>query len=237
MQRGEIKVIRQIVVVLAVLMFAMGASAATLHGYCVSPAAPCIDNGTITPTTTNPPFFAFSFSGNASKNGSGDFLLVGLVPDNQNSGFSLTLDGTNTTASSVAGSLVSSTEWNSGFLSAYLTSPKFPHKTHPIDAYLPSTQAVDPGAKGYFVYFFNFGAFNYNTTPDPNFSSGSGAVPQGVVFFATLVNSDGVVTVDTPNSASILEAGAMSSVPEPETLLMFGSGIIGFAAIVRGIGI
>jgi hypothetical protein len=229
--------IRQIVVVLAVLMFAMGASAATLHGYCVAPTSPCIDNGTITPTTNNPPYFAFSFSGNASKNGSGDFLLVGLVPDNHNSGFSLTLDGTNTTDSSVPGALVSPTEWMNPpthFLSDYLTTPTFPHNSHPIDAYLPSTQGVDPGANGYFVYFFDFGAFDYKTAPgDPTFSVGSGAVPQGMVFLAALVNSDGVVTVDTPNSASILEADPTSSVPEPETLLMLGSGIIGLAGVLR----
>jgi PEP-CTERM motif len=221
--------ISRIVVVLGVLMFALGASADTLHGYCVTPAAPCTDNGTITPTNNDPPFFAFRFAGNASKSGSGDFVLFALVPDDQNVGF--TLDGTNTTVASVTGALASPTEWNSGFLSAFLTSPTFPHNSHPLGAYLPSTQAVDPGAKGYFVYAFDFGAFNYKTTPDPQFTNGG--VPQGTVFFATLVDANGNVTVDTPNSASILEAGSPSSVPEPGTLLMFGSGIIGFAGILR----
>jgi hypothetical protein len=142
---------KRVVVLLAILMCAMGASADTLHGYCVLPASPCIDNGTITPTTNNPPYFAFSYSGNAKTGGSGDFLLVGLVPDNQNAGFSLTLHGTNTTVSSVSGALVSSTEWNSGFLSAYLSSPIFPNPSHPLNAFLPSTQGVDPGANGYYV--------------------------------------------------------------------------------------
>ena len=222
---------KQIVVLVAVLLCTLGASADTLHGYCVSPASPCIDNGTITPTTNNPPYFAFGFSGNAKNGGSGDFLLFGLVPDNWNSGFSLTLDGTNTTVSSVSGALFSSTEWNSGFLSSYLTSPNFPHNSHPLSGFLPSTQGVDPGANGYFVYLFDFGAFDYNTTPDPNFSVGSGTVPQGTIFLAGLVDGSGNVTVDTPNSASILEGG--SPVPEPETLLMFGSGIVAVAGILR----
>jgi len=89
---------------------------------------------------------------------------------------------------------------------------------------------VDPGANGYFAYLFDFGAFNYAKKADPEFSVGSGAVPQGTVFFATLVDS-GKLTVDTPNSASIMETG--SPVPEPGTLVMLGSGILGLAGVLR----
>jgi hypothetical protein len=70
---------KRVVVLLAVLMCAMGASADTLHGYCV--AAACTDNGTITPTNDNPPHSAFNYAGNL-KNGNAAFLLIGLVPDN-----------------------------------------------------------------------------------------------------------------------------------------------------------
>ncbi|MDR3747869.1 MAG: hypothetical protein P4M04_06930, partial [Acidobacteriota bacterium] len=62
---------KRVVVLLAVLMCAMGASADTLHGY----------YRTITPTNDNPPHSAFNYAGNL-KNGNGDFLLIGLVPDN-----------------------------------------------------------------------------------------------------------------------------------------------------------
>ena len=138
-----------VVVLLAVLMCAMGASADTLHGYCV--AAACTDNGTLTPTNDNPPHSAFNYAGNL-KNGNGDFSLIGLVPG------------------------------------------------------------------------------NYKTAPgDPTFSVGSAAVPQGTVFLAALTTA-GAVTVDTPNSAAILET---TTVPEPGTLALLGSGIFGITGILR----
>jgi hypothetical protein len=162
--------------------------------------------------------------------------LIGLVADNQNAGFSLTLDGVNTTQSSAAASLVSATEWNSGFLSDYMQNQSgpftFSKNSHPLDAYLPSTQTVDPGANGYFAYLFNFGAFDYKTAPgDPMFSVGSGAVPVGTIFLEVLTNSDHMVTVDTPNSASILETN--SPVPEPGSLVLMGSGVLGLAGVLR----
>lgn len=210
------------------------ASADTLHGYCVSPAAPCSDNGTITPTNNNPPAFAFSYAGNLNR-GHGDFWLLQLVPDNHNAGFSLTLNGGNTANPSEAATLFSSTEWNGGFLSSYLSTFDFGGPSHPLSAYLPSTQSVDAGAAGYYVYLYDFGAFNYKTASgDPMFSVGSGAVPQGSVFLSVLTDYNTTnVTVDTPNSASILVTGSPASVPEPSSMLLFGSGVLGFAAVMR----
>jgi hypothetical protein len=212
-----------------------GAYASTVHGYCVSPAASCSDNGSITPTADNPPDFAFSYSGNTKHEPhDGDFWLIGLVPDNRNVGFSLTLDGTNTTASSVTGSLFSSTEWNSGHISNYLTTPSFSTPSHPIDAYLGETRTVDPGADGYYVYTFDFGAFNYKTAlGDPEFEVGGGAVPQGMVFFAVLTDSNKSVVIDTPNSASLLETKAPTTTPEPASLMLMGSGVLGVAGMLR----
>ena len=213
---------------------ALLASADTLHGYCVAPAGLCTDNGTITPTNDNPPTFAFNYAGNVDR-GHGDFWLIQLVPDNLNAGFSLTLNAANTANPSAAASLFSGTVWNSGFLSNYLSTFNFGGPSHPLSAYLPSTQLVDAGATGYNVYLYDFGAFDYKTASgDPAFSVSSGAVPEGSVFLSLLTDYDTRnVTVDTPNSASILETGPSASTPEPSSILLLGSGVLGFAAVLR----
>jgi hypothetical protein len=41
------------------------------------------------------------------------------------------------------------------------------------------------------------------------------------------------VTVDTPNSASLLETGSPSATPEPSSILLVGSGVLGFAVVLR----
>lgn len=217
-----------------VLALAATAYADTLHGSCVSPTAPCSDNGTITPMGTNPPHFSFSYSGSHATNS--DLWLIGLVPDNENTGFSLTLAGTNTADPSATGSLFSKTEWNSGALQNYLTAFTWPNGTnHPLSAYQSGATKLGLTApNGYFVYLFNFGLFDYKTAPpDPEFSVSSGTVPQGMLFLGVQTNADNKVIVDTPNSGTLIEAKSMSTVPEPGSLLLLGSGAIGLAGVLR----
>jgi PEP-CTERM motif len=231
--------------VLCVGLFAVSASADTLHGFCgTSPGSTtCFDNGTVTPTSQNPPQFGFWAS---PGNQAGTFYLVALVPNTSPSSTTLTVDGTNTAVlPAVNGTLVSSTAITSGFLSGYLNSALpgvfgTPTNKNPIANFLTPTQAVDPGATGYFAYYFNFGNFDYSGGLNPLFDVTSGGVPVGTVFLAyqealvsvkhghTTTNELQSVSV-TANSGGLLVTGPPTSTPEPASLLLLGSGLAGLA--------
>lgn len=221
-------------VVATIVMSVSFASADTLHSFCTGATPVCIDNGTVTPTTTNPPNFGFQFQGNS---GSGDFWLVLLSPNNFGSAQSLTLAGTNTTNASVTSSLFSSTAWTSGKLDQYLSS-KFSgfNPPSPLSAYLPTTQGVVPSATGYFVYLFNFGFINFpkHHTNDPTFLVTGGTLQQGSLFLALLTNAGTTnVNTATPQSAALFDGGAApnlnSPVPEPSSIVLLGTGLISAA--------
>src|SRR5215468_3621075 len=80
---------------------------ATLHGYCAG-AGQCIDNGTNSPTTINPPInFGFTVSPGPA---SGDLWLDVLTPNNEVHPASFAVTGT----LSGTASLFSATPWTSG---------------------------------------------------------------------------------------------------------------------------
>lgn len=206
------------------------AVADTLHGFCVSPTPACSDNGTITPTSTNPPNFGFNSSGTTM----GNFELIALVPnvlDTAPTSYSLTLNGTNVTNTPVTSTLFNTSAFASGKLETYLGVSYTP--SNPLDAFLPSTQAVVPGATGYYVYLFNFGAETGNPKDQataPTFSVSSGTVDIGTVFLGLQFNGSDIFTGTifgaTPPSGAILETGAPTPVPEPATFGVLGAGLL-----------
>ena len=197
----------------------------------------CIDNGTNTPTATDPPNFGFSGSG---KSVTGDYLIDLLIPNNVLNANSLSflISGTqggttNTTAiGPIAATLFSTTAWTSGELDTYLGISASP--ADPIGAFLPSTQALDAGATGFFVYQADLG--QNQLLKQANELSGplltlNNSLPIASYIVAFL--NSGTTAPDwgtNANSAAIFVTGT-PSVPEPSYALLLGAGIvmIGFA--------
>ena len=204
-----------------------------LHGECLG----CVDNGTITPTSTDPLPFSFTKSPDS---GTEHFFLDILIPNNvvgsNAEAFSIT--GAHTHNVTVADHLVSLIPWTSGKLDAYLGISASP--ANPISAFLPSTDGVDPGATGYFDYSFDFGSVTFGSLTDPTFTS-SFLYPAGTIIlaFADVQTCKKNVCTDdwtaTAPSSAILETRGITvkKIPEPLTLSFLGAGLAGLAALRR----
>jgi hypothetical protein len=220
-------------------------SADTLHGFCYGATPACSDNGTVTPTSTNPPNFGFTISPGPQ---TGDYRIDVLVPNNEvASTFAITgTQGGVTNTSPIVGSatLFSATAWTSGQLDAYLGISASP--TNPIGAFLPCSQnpascgvtgTADPGATGYFVYQADLG----QNRLQGNSSALSGPLLNitGLPLNSLIVGFLNEGTVGAPNwgatanSGAIFESKAPPVAPEPASVLTLGSGLVGLSLLVR----
>jgi hypothetical protein len=195
-----------------------------LHGYCGG-VGQCIDNGTNSPTSNNPPTnFGFTISPGPA---TGALTIDILVPNNEPHAASYAITGT----LSGTATLFSATPWASGFLDAYLGISASP--TNGIGAYLPSTQALDPGATGFFVFQVNLGTATLQDASNPNVSPllnlNGQSLPLGAYIVGFLNIPGTTPIVATANSGAIFE-GSPPSVPEPTTLLLIGTGLLAVGA-------
>ena len=206
-----------------------------LHGYCAG-AGQCIDTGINSPTTINPPSnFGFTVSPGPA---SGDFRVEVLTPNNEPGPASFAVTGTLTGTAT----LFSATPWTSGDLASYLGISASPN--NPIGAYLPSTQSLDPGATGFFVYQVDLGNTTLQGANNPNLSpleNVSPALPLASYIVAFLNEGSAAAPnwIATANSGAIFETGGGGTprqeepVSEPATLTLLGSALMGLGIFSR----
>ena len=194
-----------------------------LHGYCAG-SGQCIDNGTNSPTTNNPPInFGFTVSPGPA---SGALVIDVLVPNNEAHPSSFAITGT----LSGTATLFSATPWTNGNLASYLGISASPNNG--IGAYLPSTQALDPGATGFFVFQVNLGTTLLQDASNPNLNPLL-SISLGLPLASYIVGFLNEGTADTPNWIATANSGAIfetrsdppAAVPLPGALPLFATGL------------
>jgi hypothetical protein len=207
----------------------------TLHGFCYSPTPACLDNGTNTPTSTDPPHFGFTGSG---KSVTGDYLIELLIPNNvlNAKSLSFSVSGTQgaTNLGPFAAGLFSATAFTSGSLDTYLGLNASP--ADGLSNFLTATQALNPAATGFFVYQADLGQQTLVKQSDElngPLLTLNNALPTGS--FINAFVKDGTNVSTNANSGAIFETGtppgAPPAVPEPSYTLLLTGGLVFFGLL------
>jgi hypothetical protein len=123
--------------------------------------------------------------------------------------------------------LLNTVDWTSGTLGAYLLATNSTvtsniKPTNPIDAFLPATRAIDPGATGFLVYetqvlFDPITLAQEGSSPDGALIfnvSGIPGLPLGSYVLVNLARSDGT-TIATANEDALFAGSACTTCSNP----------------------
>ncbi|HEX3525127.1 MAG TPA: hypothetical protein VHT52_23940 [Stellaceae bacterium] len=195
-----------------------------LHFSCSNCAA---DNGTFTPSNGTPLDIA-AFSSPAN---SGDLILKILLPSNDTMLSTDLVTGTVNGASvSSNANLFSTTAWTSGSLELNYLGQTLAGGAPPNDitAFLPSTDAVDPGATGFFLLTLDLGQVSLNTPGGTSPTDLTVATDfAGGWILGDLLTGNGDVTT-AQSAALFVQPLAVNATPIGATVWLFASGLAVF---------